>query len=111
VEALMLEAAGLALRARAERLTKASVARSRTIKRSIVLTWSMRGTFGWLHPVAIQVGLVVSTWKLRRSDRPAHLEVRSFGPESTAFPKAGQSEAGGVERHLETKRQLRFESL
>jgi hypothetical protein len=49
VQAQVLEAAGLALRARAERLTQASAARSRAVDRSIVLTWAMRGT---LHLVA-----------------------------------------------------------
>jgi winged helix DNA-binding protein len=44
VQAQVLQAAGLALRARADRLTEVSVARSRTADRSIVLTWAMRGT-------------------------------------------------------------------
>jgi hypothetical protein len=49
VQAQVVEAAGLALRARAERLTEASVARSRAADRSIVLTWAMRRT---MHLVA-----------------------------------------------------------
>ncbi|MGH2678646.1 MAG: winged helix DNA-binding domain-containing protein [Actinomycetota bacterium] len=51
VQAQILSAAGLALRARTEGLTAARVDRARLTDRSIVLTWAMRGT---LHLVAAE---------------------------------------------------------
>jgi winged helix DNA-binding protein len=65
VQAQVFTAAGLALRARTEGLTRAAVARARLRDRSIVLTWAMRGTlhlisaedYGWLHPLVIERGI------------------------------------------------------
>jgi Winged helix DNA-binding domain len=51
VQAQILSAAGLALRARTEGLTAARVDRARLADRSIVLAWAMRGT---LHLVAAE---------------------------------------------------------
>jgi hypothetical protein len=63
---------------------------------------------GWLHPVAIQDGVVVATWKLERGGRPIHLDVRPFGPLSTGFRKATSTEATDVARYLRTEMELRF---
>ncbi len=62
VQAQVLSAAGLALRARTDGLTSASVDRARLHDRSIVLTWAMRGTLhliaaedhGWLVPLTTE---------------------------------------------------------
>jgi len=51
VQAQVLSAAGLALRARTEGLTAEGVDRARLEDRSIVLTWAMRGT---LHLLAAE---------------------------------------------------------
>lgn len=59
VQAQLLSAAGLALRARTRGLTAHEVDRARLADRSIVLTWAMRGTlhviaaddYGWLVPL------------------------------------------------------------
>lgn len=56
VQAQMLPAAGLALRARSRGLTSEAVDQARLSDRSVVLTWAMRGTlhlvsaadYGWL---------------------------------------------------------------
>jgi hypothetical protein len=61
VQAQLLPAAGLALRARTEGLTAERVDRARLHDRSIVLTWALRGTLhlvtaedhGWLVPLVI----------------------------------------------------------
>jgi winged helix DNA-binding protein len=58
----VLSAAGLALRARTERLTAERVDRARLCDRSIVLTWAMRGTLhliaaddhSWLVPLVVE---------------------------------------------------------
>jgi hypothetical protein len=65
VQAQILPAAGLALRARAEGLTEVRVDRARLRDRSILWTWAMRGTLhliptdvhGWLVPLMIESGL------------------------------------------------------
>jgi hypothetical protein len=61
VQAQILSAAGLALRARTEGLTAARVDRARLSDRSIVLLWAMRGTLhlvaaedvGWLRDLTV----------------------------------------------------------
>jgi hypothetical protein len=61
VQAQVLSAAALALRARTEGLTSERVAEARVHDRSIVLTWAMRGTlhlitaedYGWLVPLVL----------------------------------------------------------
>jgi hypothetical protein len=62
VQAQVLSAAGLALRARTGGLTSNRVDQARLIDRSIVLTWAMRGTlhlvcaedYGWLVPLVTE---------------------------------------------------------
>lgn len=62
VQAQVLPAAGLALRARTEGLTGGDVDRARLHDRSIVLTWAMRGTlhlvarddYAWMVPLVVE---------------------------------------------------------
>ena len=62
VQAQVLSAAGLALRARTDGLTAEQVERARLQDRSLVLTWAMRGTlhlicaedYGWLVPLVVE---------------------------------------------------------
>jgi Winged helix DNA-binding domain len=83
VQAQVLSAAGLALRARTEGLTEAKVDRARLHDRSIVLTWAMRGTlhlvpaedYGWVVPLMIEPHVANSHRRLRElgvtGDQPA----------------------------------------
>jgi hypothetical protein len=73
VQAQVLAAAGLALRARTDGLTALQVDRARLHDRSIVLTWAMRGTlhliaaedFGWLQPLVIEPRIANAHRRLR----------------------------------------------
>jgi hypothetical protein len=64
IQAQVLPAAGLALRARGEGLTEDRVDRARLRDRSIVWTWAMRGTLhllpadvlGWVVPITMESG-------------------------------------------------------
>jgi hypothetical protein len=74
VQAQVLTAAGLALRARTEGLTEARVDRARVRDRSIVLTWAMRGTLHlipaedvrWLIPLTTEPGISNAMRRLRQ---------------------------------------------
>jgi winged helix DNA-binding protein len=74
VQAQILSAAGLALRARTAGLTLARVDRARLRDRSIVCTWAMRGTLhliaaedhGWLPPLVLERQLDRSRRRLRQ---------------------------------------------
>jgi hypothetical protein len=73
VQAQVLAAAGLGLRARTEGLTAAKVDRARLRDRSIVLTWAMRGTlhlmaaqdYGWLIPLVVEPRVGAAHRRLR----------------------------------------------
>jgi hypothetical protein len=79
VQAQVLSAAGLALRARAEGHTVRDVDRARLIDRSIVLTWAMRGTlhlvaaedYGWLQPLVIEPRIANAHRRLKEEGVPA----------------------------------------
>jgi winged helix DNA-binding protein len=83
VQAQVLSAAGLALRARTEGLTAEQVDRARLVDRSIVLTWAMRGTlhliaaedYGWLQPLVIEPRIANAHRRLKEegvsADQPA----------------------------------------
>jgi hypothetical protein len=85
VQAQVLSAAGLALRARTEGLTAARVDRARIGDRSIVLTWAMRGTlhlvaaedFGWLIPLVTEPSVA-----------NAHRRLKQLGVLADQLPKA-----------------------
>jgi hypothetical protein len=74
VQAQVLSAAGLALHARTDGLTSASVDRARLRDRSIVLTWTMRGTLhliaaedhGWLVPLTTEPRIANAHRRLRQ---------------------------------------------
>jgi winged helix DNA-binding protein len=74
VQAQILSAAGLALRARTESMTAARIDRARLRDRSIVCTWAMRGTLhliaaedlGWLPPLVLDRQLDQSRRRLRQ---------------------------------------------
>ena len=79
VQAQVLSAAGLALRARTEGLTAEQVDRARLSDRSIVLTWAMRGTlhliaaedYSWLQPLVIEPRIANAHRRLREEGVPA----------------------------------------
>jgi winged helix DNA-binding protein len=79
VQAQVLSAAGLALRARTEGLTQEDVDRARLVDRSIVLTWAMRGTlhliaaedYGWLQPLVIEPRIANAHRRLKEEGVPA----------------------------------------
>jgi Winged helix DNA-binding domain len=83
VQAQILPAAGLALRARTEGLTAKDIDRARLLDRSIVLTWAMRGTlhliaaedYDWLQPLVIEPRIANGYRRLKEegvpTDQPA----------------------------------------
>jgi hypothetical protein len=79
VQAQVLSAAGLALRARTKGLTAQQVDRARTRDRSIVLTWAMRGTlhliaaadYSWLIPLVTQPHVANAHRRLKQEGVPA----------------------------------------
>jgi hypothetical protein len=79
VQAQVLSAAGLALRARTEELTGAGVERARLVDRSVVLNWAMRGTLhlvaaedhGWLVPLVIAPRVPNAYRRLEQEGVPA----------------------------------------
>jgi DNA glycosylase AlkZ-like len=89
VQAQVLPAASLALRARRAALSAAAVDRARTVDRSIVLCWAMRGTLhliaaddhAWLVPLVIERRIANAHRRLRQEgvtgDQPAKA-VRSI---------------------------------
>jgi hypothetical protein len=87
VQAQVLTAAGLALRARAQGLTLAAVDRARLRDRSIVLTWAMRGTlhlvaaedYGWLQPLVTEPGIGNAYRRLGQLGVPADQPERAVG--------------------------------
>jgi hypothetical protein len=96
VQAQVLSAAGLALRARTEGLTAERVDQSRLADRSIVLTWAMRGTlhlvyaedYGWLVPLVTDPRVPNAHRRLeqegvprRHHDRAVRLVERILGHE------------------------------
>jgi hypothetical protein len=79
VQAQVLSAAGLALRARTDGLTAAAVDRARLRDRSIVLSWVMRGTlhlvaaddYEWLQALATEPGIANAYRRLKQVGVPA----------------------------------------
>jgi len=76
VQAQVLPAASLALRARRSGLTAAAADRARTRDRSIVLCWAMRGT---LHLLAADDHAWVVSLVIRRRIENAHRRLRQEG--------------------------------
>src|SRR2546428_2220130 len=79
VQAQVLSAAGLALRARSHGLVAAAVDQARLGDRSIVLTWAMRGTLhllaaddrGWLVPLVTRPHVANAYRRLKQEGMPA----------------------------------------
>ena len=90
VQAQVLSAAALALRARTEGLAGERVTEARVHERSIVLTWAMRGTlhlitaedYGWLVPLVLGPRVAHAHRRLRQEGVTApqsEVAVRSIG--------------------------------
>ncbi len=85
VQAQVLSAVGLALRARTNGMTHERVDRARLRDRSIVLTWAMRGTlhlvaaedYGWLVPLTTEPGLANAHRRLKQEGVPAGQPARA----------------------------------
>lgn len=85
VQAQVLSAAGLALRARTGGLKAVQVDRARERDRSIVLTWAMRGTlhliaaedYGWLIPLVTEPRLANAQRRLKQEGVPAGQPVKA----------------------------------
>jgi hypothetical protein len=79
VQAQVLSAAGLALRARAVGIAARDVNQARLVDRSIVLTWAMRGTlhliaaedYSWLQPLVIETRIANAHRRLKEEGVPA----------------------------------------
>jgi hypothetical protein len=94
VQAQVLPAASLALRARRAGLTAVAVARARTADRSIVLCWAMRGT---LHLLAAEDHAWLVPLVIERRIANAHRRLRKEGVTGGQPAKAVRS----IERMLE----------
>jgi winged helix DNA-binding protein len=87
VQAQVLSAAGLALRARTTGLKSESVDRARLRDRSIVLTWAMRGTlhlvavedYGWLVSLTTEPSLANAHRRLKQEGVPDDQPVKAVG--------------------------------
>jgi hypothetical protein len=87
IQAQVLSAAGLALRARTEGLTSRDVDRARLVDRSIVLTWAMRGTlhliaaqdYSWLQPLVIEPRIANAHRRLKEEGVPADQPAKAVG--------------------------------
>jgi winged helix DNA-binding protein len=87
VQAQVLSAAGLALRARTQGLVAAAVDQARLEDRSIVLTWAMRGTLhliaaedrGWLVPLVTQPQVGNAYRRLKQEGMPPDQPAIALG--------------------------------
>jgi winged helix DNA-binding protein len=87
VQAQVLSAAGLALRARTRGLVAAAVDQARLVDRSIVLTWAMRGTLhllaaedhGWLVPLVTRPRIANAYRRLKQEGMPADQPAIALG--------------------------------
>ena len=87
VQAQVLSAAGLALRARTTGLKAQQVDRARVKDRSIVLTWAMRGTlhliaaedYGWLIPLTTEPSLANAHRRLKQDGVPTDQPAKAVG--------------------------------
>jgi DNA glycosylase AlkZ-like len=93
VQAQVLPAASLALRARRAALSAAAVDRARTVDRSIVLCWAMRGT---LHLIAAEDHAWLVPFVIERRIANAHRRLRQEGVTGDQPAKAVRS----IERML-----------
>src|SRR5439155_8158306 len=94
VQAQVLPAASLALRARRAGLTAAAVDRARNGERSIVLCWAMRGT---LHLIAADDHAWLVPLVIERRIANAHRRLRQEGMSGDQPEKAGRA----IERMLD----------
>jgi len=86
VQAQVLSAAGLALRARTEGLTAEGVDQARLEDRSIVLTWAMRGTLhlvaaedhAWLVPLVTEPRIANAHRRLKQEGVPPDQPARAI---------------------------------
>lgn len=86
VQAQVLSATGLALRARSEGFTARDVDRARLVDRSIVVTWAMRGTlhliaaedYGWLQPLVIAPRIANAHRRLKEEGVPADQPAKAL---------------------------------
>src|SRR2546422_6414001 len=86
VQAQILPAASLALRARRALLTAAAVDRARIRERSIVLCWAMRGT---LHLIAADDHAWLVPLVIERRNANAHRRLRQEAVTGSQATKAG----------------------
>src|SRR2546422_9497727 len=86
VQAQILPAASLALRARRAGLTAAAVDRARTRDRSILLCWAMRGT---LHLIAADDHAWLVPLVIERRNANAHRRLRQEAVTGSQATKAG----------------------
>jgi mono/diheme cytochrome c family protein len=108
VQAQVLPAAGLALRARTEGLTGEAVDRARVRNRSIVLTWAMRGTLhlipaadhDWLVSLTTEPRIANAHRRLRQEGVPAGDAERALGLIGRALESNGPMFRRELAEHL-----------
>jgi Winged helix DNA-binding domain len=104
VQAQVLSAAGLALRARSDSVTPAGVDRVRLRDRSIVLAWAMRGTLH-LIPAEDHAWLVPLTTEPRIANAKRRLRQEGVGED------AAKRAVGAIGRMLERHGPLRRDEI
>jgi hypothetical protein len=112
VQAQVLSAAGLALRARTEGLIERSVTRARLEERSIVLTWAMRGTlhlvsagdYGRLVPVLVEPHVARSRRRLGQEGVTAADAERACGLIEKMLEREGPLTRAEIAHRLERRR-------
>jgi len=111
VQAQVLSAAGLALRARTKGLAAARVDRARLRDRSIVLTWAMRGTlhliaaedYAWLVPLTTEPGLVNAHRRLNQEEVPADQPAKAVRLISRMVEREGPLTRAEIADRLQRK--------
>jgi Winged helix DNA-binding domain len=111
VQAQVLPAAGLALRARTEGLREHGVGRARLIDRSVVLNWAMRGTLhlvaaqdhGWLVPLVIEARVSNAYRRLQQEGVPAGQATDAVRLIARMLEREGPLTRRQIAEHLATR--------
>lgn len=109
VQAQIVSAAGLGLRARTEGLTAARVDRARLQDRSIVWTWAMRGTlhliaaedYGWLVPLTVEAQARTSLRRLREMGMSGDVATRATSLIERMLKREGPLTRAEIAQRLE----------
>lgn len=111
VQAQVLSAAGLALRARTTGLKAGSVDRARVREKSIVLTWAMRGTlhlipaddYSWLVPLTTEPSIANAHRRLKQEGVPDVQVAKALPLISSMLKRGGPLTRAEIAQRLQEK--------